>query len=82
MSQYDPIPPHMIQAMRHYVDTGEVSSDFLIAIIENNLKGAVSHADDHNKHIIYLYVMWFYNRAPMICWGSPAHRVNWRGQPQ
>lgn len=82
MSQYDAIPPHMMGAMKHYVATGEVSSDFLTAVIDNDLKKAVSHADDHNKTIIYLYVMWFYNRAPMPCWGSPMNRFMWKGQPQ
>jgi hypothetical protein len=82
MSQYDAIPPHMMAAMKHYVATGQVSSDFLISVIENDLKKAVQHADDRNKHIIYLYVMWFYSRAPMVCWGSPMNRIMWKGQPQ
>lgn len=82
MSQYDPIPSHMMQAMKHYVATGEVSSDFLTAVIDNDLKKAVSHADDHNKTIIYLYVMWLYNRAPMQCWGSPEIRRAWTGSPE
>lgn len=79
MSQYDPIPPHMMAAMKHYVATGQVSSDFLIAVIDNDLKKAVSHADDHNREILYLYVMWFYNRAPTVCWGSRENRLNWTG---
>lgn len=79
MSQYDPIPPHMLEAMKKYVATGEVSSDFLIGVIENDLRKAVSHADEYNRTIIYLYVMWFYNRAPMQCWGSHNKRVGWTG---
>lgn len=82
MSQYDAIPPHMMAAMKHYVATGQVSSDFLIAVIENDLKRAVQHADDHNKHIIYLYVMWFYNRAPMACWGRRIVDIKWQGLPE
>ena len=81
MSQYDPIPYHMMEAMQHYVRTGDVSSDFLKAVIDNDLKQAVSHADDHNRQILWLYVTWFYNRAPMICWGNPENRKAWKGQP-
>ena len=77
MSQYDPIPSHMLAAMQQYVATGEVSSHFLIAVIENDLRMAVAHADDRNRTIIYLYSMWFYNRAPMQCWGSPEKRAEW-----
>ena len=82
MSQYEVIPSHMMDAMKRYVATGDVSSNFLIAVIENDLKGAVSHADDYNREIIYIYVMWFYNRAPMKCWGSVQNRLEWKGQPQ
>lgn len=78
-SQYDPIPPHMMREMEEYVRTGRVYSDFLRAIIENDLKGAVSHADESNQHIIYLYVLWFFNRAPALCWGSPLNRTAWEG---
>lgn len=76
-SQYDIIPPHMMHAMQEYVRTGYVYSDFLRAIIDNDLKAAVSHADASNQIIIYLYVLWFYNRAPALCWGSPLNRTAW-----
>ena len=82
MSEYDAIPGHMMDAMKHYVATGDVSSDFLIAVIENNLKQAVAHADDYNREIMWIYVQWFYNRAPMICWGNPENHLAWKGQPQ
>jgi hypothetical protein len=82
MSQYDVIPSHMMQAMHHYVATGEVSSDFLRAVIDNNLKEAVMYADSSNVRILHIYVMWFYNRAPMNCWGSPDKRNTWPGLPE
>lgn len=77
MSQYSQIPPHMMQAMVHYVVTGDVSSDFLKAVIDNNIKGAVGYADDSNCKILYIYVTWFYNRAPALCWGSTVNREAW-----
>lgn len=76
-SQYDLIPSHMMGAMQVYVDTGTVSSDFLKAVIENDLRAAVSYADDYNRGILWLYVMWFHNRAPALCWGSPLNRTAW-----
>lgn len=78
-SQYDPIPQHLMREMQEYVRTGRVYSDFLRAIIENNLKAAVNHADESNQSMIYLYVLWFYNRAPALCWGSPLNRTAWEG---
>ena len=67
----------MMDAMKHYVATGGVSSHFLIGVIENDLRMAVTHADDYNRTIIYLYCMWFYNRAPAQAWGSHEKRLAW-----
>jgi len=76
-SEYDCIPSHMMAAMKQYVSHGMVSSDFLKAVIDNDLKQAVATADDLNVSIIHLYVRWFYNRAPALCWGSPLNRTAW-----
>lgn len=78
-SEYDRIPAHMMAAMQDYVQTGYVSSDFLQAVIDNDLKAAVNTADDYNIHIIHIYVRWFYNRAPALCWGGPVMRKVWVG---
>lgn len=76
-SQYAPIPYHMMREMEEYVRTGRVYSDFLKAVIDNDLKAAVAHGDDYNRSILKLYVMWFYNHAPALCWGSPLNRTAW-----
>ena len=63
--------------MEAYVRTGSVSSDFLKAVILNDLKAAVNTADDFNVHIIHIYVRWFYNRSPALCWGSKVNYDAW-----
>jgi hypothetical protein len=50
---------------------------FLMAVICNDLRGAVNYADDENLPLIKLYVQWFYNRAPSQCSGSPSRLVEW-----
>lgn len=80
--EYAVIPSHMMEAMNHYVRTGEVSSDFLKAVITNNLKNAIAHADDHSVAILRNYVRWFYNVAPMTSWGSPEKMADWKGIPE
>tara|TARA_R110000868_G_scaffold5782_1_gene33953 strand:- start:25894 stop:26148 length:255 start_codon:yes stop_codon:yes gene_type:complete len=80
MSKYDAIPDHMMAAIIRYLDNGIKPGDFLTAIIENNLKGAVSHADDTNIGLIPTYVKYFYNHAPMACWGSQENRKAWEAK--
>jgi hypothetical protein len=72
----------MMAEMVDYVNTGRVSSDFLRAVIDNDLKQAVAHADAGNMQLLHLYVMWFYNRAPAVCWGSPENRKAWQESPK
>ncbi len=79
--EYAVIPSHMMEAMNHYVRTGDVSSNFLRAVISNDLKGAIGHADDSTITILRSYVRWFYNIAPGVCWGSAQKMLDWKGMP-
>ena len=77
MSQYDAIPAHMMSGIQRYVSHGAPPGDFLTAIICNDLKKAVEHADDTNMTLIHLYVKYFYNRTPAPCWGSRDKMDAW-----
>jgi hypothetical protein len=68
----------MMAQMTEYVTTGVVYSDFLTAVIDNDLKQAVTSADAGNMQLLHIYVIWFYNRAPAMCWGSPEKRKAWQ----
>jgi len=63
------IPPRMQGGIIRYYENGIPPGDFLTAVINNDLKEALGRADDENKHILFEYVLWFYNNAPMGSWG-------------
>lgn len=71
------IPERMLHSIRNWIDHAVVPGQFLTAIIENNLKEAVGYADDENFRNISAYVGYFYNEAPMACWGSPENMKQW-----
>lgn len=75
--EYAAIPAHMREAILAYVELGRLFGDFLRAVVENNLSGAVGHADAQNLPLIPVYVRWFYNRAPSGCHGNPAAVRAW-----
>jgi hypothetical protein len=75
--EYAAIPERMQEGIKRYVIDRLSPGDFLVAVITNNLKNAVGHADDENLPLLPLYVRWLYNRAPSRCHGSPAAFAAW-----
>lgn len=71
------IPPHMMAKLKAYIERGEPVGDFLQAVIGNNLKEACARADDVNIHLLHVYVIYLYNEAPALCWGSPEIYRAW-----
>ena len=71
------IPERMMGGIERYIRQGIKPGHFLTAIICNDLKGAVSHADDENIRNLPAYVGYFYNKAPSACWGSPQDMKIW-----
>ena len=75
--EYAEIPAYMQEGLKRYVIERLRPGDFITAVIMNDLRNAVGHADDDNLPLLPLYVRWFYNRAPSRCHGSPAAFVAW-----
>lgn len=71
------IPKRMRDGMIRYVKDGIRPGNFLCEIIANNLKEACYFADDENMANLPAYVNYFYNHAPISCWGSHNARENW-----
>ena len=71
------IPEGMMPGIERYVEYGVRPGSFLTAIIENNLVQAVGQADEENMQNIPAFVDYFYNMAPLACWGSPAKMQAW-----
>ena len=67
--------PRMIDGVRNYLEKGRAPGDFLLAVITNDLKRACERADLHNQHLLYDWVFFFYNYAPLECWGN-AEKVD------
>jgi hypothetical protein len=71
------IPERMMGGIERWIQHGIPPGDFLMAVIENDLKGAVACADDENLPNLPAYVSYFYNKAPSPCWGSPEKAAAW-----
>jgi len=76
-NEYAAIPPYLMEALQRYIAHGYAPGNFLLAVLRNDLKAAVAHADLANQAILPVYVRFLYNRAPWACWGSPAHVTAW-----
>jgi hypothetical protein len=65
------IPERMRDSIKLYIEKGIHPGSFLSAIIRNDLRGACESADDENLQNIPAYIYYFYNYAPISCWGGP-----------
>ena len=71
------IPEHGKEALARYIVYHIKPGGFLSCLLENNLQDTVGKADDINMPNIAAYVIWLYNNAPAICWGSPEKVREW-----
>ena len=71
------IPQRMHDGIVRYITHRIAPGHFLSAVIQNDLKQACSRADDENRHLLWEYVVFFYNHAPMGCWGSVQKFDDW-----
>jgi len=71
------IRPQMMDAIRRYIDEGLEPGDFLTAVIQNDLFGAVNWADDENLRNLPAFVCYFYNEAARGSWGSKEGMAYW-----
>ncbi|MEC5289437.1 MULTISPECIES: hypothetical protein [unclassified Aurantimonas] len=64
------LPDHMHEAILRWINDGVKPGRFLRAVLENDLQGAVFHADDTNADRLRDFVRFFHNEAPSECFGS------------
>jgi hypothetical protein len=74
------IPIRMYPGIIRWILDGVKPGHFLLAIVENDLKGAIDRADDENIIRLQAYVRFFYNSAPGGCWGSKERVEEWAKQ--
>ena len=71
------IPEYTRPGLIAFYERGWPPGDFLIAVINNDLKEAVGRADDTNIHLLKNYIMWFYNHAHSGSWGFTGAVAKW-----
>lgn len=66
-----------IETIDRYVEGGCEPGSCTRAILENDLVGAVRHADPQSQILLAEIVKYVYNHTPLACWGSPAKVNAW-----
>jgi len=71
------IPPHMRDAVIHYVCDGVPPGGFLTALLSNDLMGAFGKADSTNIDNMKNWVIFIYNYLPQNSHGSAENIIDW-----
>jgi hypothetical protein len=74
------IPEGMRSAVVRYVLFGSGGGHFLSALVSNDLRRTFERADLESRAAIGDYVVFFYNYAPTMCWGSEEKASEWRAK--
>ena len=72
------IPPLIIGMLNRWIAEGILPGHFLTAVLCNDLRAAVRHADDENARALTDIVKWLHENAPPGCWGSHSAVNRWR----
>lgn len=67
---YEDIPGYTREALQRYVDNKILPSGFLLAVLSNDLMGAVGRADVDNSMALVSICKFIHNRMPGNSWGS------------
>jgi len=71
------IPDYMVKGIAYYIVLRINSGDFLMAVLENDLKEACLLADKNNRNLLWNYIDFLWNKAPSGCWGSKEKVQKW-----
>lgn len=71
------LPENSIETYQNYVKFGWPPGSFHGSVLANDLRGAASHADHINKHLLFEHVEYLYNNVPAACWGSRETVLQW-----
>ena len=74
---------YMKDALEMYVEKGFVENPLLRALLNNDLSGAITAANEsafytRSFHNLPVYSHWLYWKAPAACWGSPEKVRAWQ----
>jgi hypothetical protein len=71
------VPAHILPGIDRYVEQHIEPGGFLMAVFENDLKGAFGRADETNRARLFDIVAYVYNCTPLACQGSPEKVDAW-----
>lgn len=71
------IPERMMEGINLYIHQRIKPGDFLTAVIQNDLQGAVFSADRENLANLPAYAGYFFSQAPSRSYGSPEIMKDW-----
>lgn len=71
------IPGYMMPGLQRYIEHGVLPGGFLQAVLRNDFREAVVHADAQNMPNLKAYCIYLYNEAPGPCHGSPEKVAAW-----
>jgi len=71
------IPDHTKAALDRYVEHKILPGGFLMAVLSNDLFGAVGRADSQNLAALPDIVKYVYNEMPSASWGSQDQIYKW-----
>jgi len=75
--KYDRLPEQMQSAAKMYIEEGRLHSDFLRAVLENDLVESYGRADLTNQSAMKEWTMWLFNDVPANCWGDEETVEKW-----
>lgn len=70
-------PPLVIESIALYVNAGLAPGAFLMAVLANDLKGAIARADDDTLAHLRDIVGVIFNHIPEKAWGSASKVKAW-----
>ena len=71
------VPAHLHNGLAAYVAEHQKPGHFLTAVLENDLRAAVGHADSDSLAGIGAVSAWLYNEPPSGCYGSQKNVREW-----
>jgi len=71
------IPERTLASLERYVQDRVPPGGFLLAVLTNDLLGAVSRADKENLAALPEIVSYVYHEIPGNCWGSKDAVWQW-----
>lgn len=77
MLNYEAAPENMRGGLQRFIENGILPGNALTAVLENDLKRTIAHADETTLANLRSLVQWIYCEAPGSCWGSPQLVREW-----